>query len=59
MVQCSDDGGKQAVKKGIRSFEAERLKIRANKAKEALDIKVQKNLIVLILGIRFVVEPEN
>ena len=36
---------RQAVKKGIRSFEAERLNTRADKrkAKEALDIKVQQN----------------
>jgi len=40
-------GSRQAVKKGVRSFEAERLKARADKrqkrkAKEAQDIKVQQ-----------------
>ena len=39
---------RQAVKKGVRSFEAERLKARADKrqkrkAKEALNIQVQQN----------------
>ena len=41
-------GWRQAVKKGARSFEAERLKARADKrqkrkAKEALGVKVQQN----------------
>ena len=56
---------RQAVKKGIRSFEAERLETRADKrqkhkAKEALDIKKSKKiLLVLTLYVSNVVECKS
>ena len=55
---------RQAVKKGIRSFEAERLKTRADKrqkrkAKEALDIKVQQNPACDDFVCKSVIEPAN
>ena len=58
-------GWRQAVKKGVRSFEVERLKARADerqkrKVKEALNIKKSnKILLVLTLCVRFVAEPAN
>ena len=58
-------GWKQAVKNGVRSFEAERLKARADKrqkrkVKEAQDIqKSNKFLLVPPLYVKFVAEPAN
>ena len=55
---------RQAVKKGIRSFEAERFNTRADKrqkrkAKEALDLKVHQNPANADLCVRVVAEPAN
>ena len=60
-------GWRQAVKNGLRSFEAERLKARADKrqkrnAKEAQPLRIYKSNIFLLvptLYIKRVVEPAN
>ena len=56
-------GWRQAVKKGEWSFEAERLKARADrqkrKVKEAQNIKVQQIPVMPTLYVRRVVEPAN